>query len=376
MKLDMQAKQYVGIDLSWDYTKRTLTCSMDEYIETALKELQHATPKQHHKGPSKHTPPDYGSRIQYISDDTSSPLTSERIKHIQKIIGKFLFMARALDNTLLHALNELACQVTKGTTSTLAAATYLLNYIASNPKPRIRYYASDMILHIDSDASFQVCPQARSRAGGYHYLGSKDGTLFNAPIEVIAKVIKPVMGSAAEAEVAALHMNAQEAIPLRFCLEELGHAQGATQICTANQTAKGFVRGRIKQKRSRTFDRQYWWLKDREAQLQFNIIWEPGIYNLADYYTKHHSGAHHLKVRPIYLYEANSPTTLQGCIRIMDQGSANRANSCLPLTNKSQVETSTRNTVQTVKKSRSSLVKGNANTMNSYFKLLSKLIPS
>ena len=29
------------------------------------------------------------------------------------------------------------------------------------------------------------------------------------------------MGSAAEAEVAALHMNAQEAIPLRYCLEEL-----------------------------------------------------------------------------------------------------------------------------------------------------------
>ena len=31
------------------------------------------------------------------------------------------------------------------------------------------------------------------------------------------------MGSAAEAEVAALHMNAQEAIPMRYCLEELGH---------------------------------------------------------------------------------------------------------------------------------------------------------
>ena len=89
-----------------------------------------------------------------------------------------------------------------------------------------------MILHIDSDASFQVCAQARSRVGGYHYLGSKDGTLFNAPIEIIAKVIKPVMGSAAEAEVAALHINAQEAISIRICLEELGHNQGAIQIKT------------------------------------------------------------------------------------------------------------------------------------------------
>ena len=73
-----------------------------------------------------------------------------------------------------------------------------------------------MILHIDSDAAFQVCDQARSRAGGYHYLGSKDGQQFNASVEIIANVIKPVMGSAAEAEVAALHMNAQEAISLRY----------------------------------------------------------------------------------------------------------------------------------------------------------------
>ena len=147
-------------------------------------------------------------------------------------------------------------------------------------------------------------------------MGSKDGKQFNAPIEIIAKVIKPVMGSAAEAEVAALYLNAQEAIPLRYCLEELGHVQPATIIRTDNQTAKGFVRGTIKQKQSRTFDRQYWWLKDREAQLQFNIVWEPGIYNLADYFTKHHTGKHHLQVRPIYLHCSSSPTTLQGCAKI------------------------------------------------------------
>lgn len=41
MKLDLDAKQYVGIDLEWDYEARTLTCSMDEYIDTALSELQH-----------------------------------------------------------------------------------------------------------------------------------------------------------------------------------------------------------------------------------------------------------------------------------------------------------------------------------------------
>ena len=89
---------------------------------------------------------------------------------------------------------------------------------------------------------------------------------------------------------------------------------------TDNETAKGFIKGLIKQKQSRTFDRQFWWLKDRVAQLQFNVMWDPGIYNLADYFTKHHSGSHHACVRPIYLYKNNSPNTLQGCIKIMDSG--------------------------------------------------------
>ena len=189
MKVDMGAKQYVGIDLSWDYDKRELTCSMDEYINTALQELQHAIPKQHYKVPSKHTQPNYGCKVQYVKDKIEDALPADKIKYIQKVIGKFLFMARAVNNTLLHALNELASKAAKGTTSTWDEAIFLLNYISSNKRPRTRFSASDMVLQIDSDASFQVCLQARSRVGGSHYLGSKDNKQFNAPIEVIAKVI-------------------------------------------------------------------------------------------------------------------------------------------------------------------------------------------
>ena len=255
-----------------------------------------------------------------MEEDESRALTPDEIKRIQKVVGKFLFLARAVDNTILHALNDIACDVTKGTEKTLQAAVHLLNYIACNPKPRIRFQASDMILQIDSDAAFHVRPEARSRAGGFHYLGSRDNDLFNAPILVLAKVIKNVMGSAAEAEVAAIHMNAQEAIPIRQALEEMGHPQPPTRIRTDNATAKGFVNNTIKIKRSKTFDRQFWWLKDREAQQQFEVVWEAGIYNLADYPTKHHLSPHHKKVRPIYLHEGDrSPTSLQGCNEIFER---------------------------------------------------------
>ena len=63
---------------------------------------------------------------------------------------------------------------------------------------------------------------------------------------------------------------------------------------------------------------RFYWLRDRVEQKQFDVRWRPGKTNLADYPTKHHTGQHHQKVRPIYLYDPdNSPSTVQGCIKIL-----------------------------------------------------------
>jgi len=180
-----------------------------------------------------------------------------------------------------------------------------------------------MVLEAESDASFNVTPDARSRAAGHICLGSKDNTQFNAPVHVLSKTIKGVMGSAAEAEVAALHVNAHKLIPLRDCLNTLKHPQPPTRIKTDNITAKGFVQGTIKQKRSKGYNRKYWWLKDRVKE--FNITWAPGKTNLADYHSKHHTGSYHAKVRPIYLCEKEkSPVDLQGCVELLHSAHSSR----------------------------------------------------
>ena len=98
----------------------------------------------------------------------------------------------------------------------------------------------------------------------------------------------------------------------------MGWAQSPARIRTDNATAKGFANNTIKPKRSKTFGRQLWWLKDREEQKHFEIAWEAGIYNLADYPTKHHFSTHHKKVRPIYLYEeGRSPRAIKECEAIL-----------------------------------------------------------
>ena len=175
-----------------------------------------------------------------------------------------------------------------------------------------------MQLQIDSDAAYLVNKQARSRAGGYHFLGNFDGKLFNGPIYILAKIIRAVMSSAAEAECGSLYMNAQHAVPHITTLEELGHKQRPVPIKTDNSTANGIMNKTIKRKRSKAFDMRFWWLVDRCEQNQFKVYWSPGRYSLADYFTKHHPASHHQLVRPIYLYEkGKSPNSIQGCVEIL-----------------------------------------------------------
>ena len=254
----MEAKQYVGINLKWDYDKRTVRLSMDGYIKQALLELEHVVPALPQHAPSRYTPPTYGARIQYARVDDTRPLTADQINYIQKVLGKLLRYARGVDNTMAHAINDVSISAAKGTKATRAAVHHLLDYAYTHPAAEIIYRASGMILRVDSDAAYLVAPEARSRAGGYRYLSDKSGMIFNGPVLVLAKVIKNVMASATEAERGALYMNAQEAVALRNCLEAMGHKQPATPLKTDNNTANGSINNTMKQKRSKAIDVRFY----------------------------------------------------------------------------------------------------------------------
>jgi hypothetical protein len=168
-----------------------------------------------------------------------------------------------------------------------------------------------MILKVHSDASYNSEPQARSRLGGHFYLGknNNDHDSDQGAILATTAIMQAVLSSASEAE-------------LRVTLEEMGYPQPATPVQTDNSTACGIANDNIKQQRSRAIDMRFYWVHDRVRQGQFNIHWKPGKVNLADYYTKHHSAAHHQKVRPYYLYMGDSatstaPTTIASALHVL-----------------------------------------------------------
>jgi hypothetical protein len=69
-------------------------------------------------------------------------------------------------------LNDISTEQTKATEKTKAATNQMLDYLATHPYAAIRYHASDMILHIHSDASYLSVSNARSRLGGLFFLGN------------------------------------------------------------------------------------------------------------------------------------------------------------------------------------------------------------
>jgi hypothetical protein len=151
-----------------------------------------------------------------------------------------------------------------------------------------------------------------------------DKKLTNGAILITSKVLKHVMSSAAEAEIGAVFMNTKEGAVLRTTLEELGHKQAPTPMETDNTTAIGYSNGTITQKRTKFTDMRFYWIKDRLKKGQFHVYWGPGFQNLANYFTKHHSPAHHKRIRDVYIHSDERTinrkgirfSELRGCFNI------------------------------------------------------------
>jgi hypothetical protein len=314
LSTDWSGTKYCGLTLDWDYHHGTVDISMPGYVERALERFMHTAPARSQHSPHRYTAPTYGAKIQYTPPPDDSPLLDAKDnKRIQEFIGIFLYLCRGVDPTGLVALGTLATQQNNGTQQTMRDITQLLNYFASNPNPTIRYTKSDMILHTHSDASYLSERKARSRVGGYYFLSSAYNNVndlasdtyvppSNGSIHVVSQIMREVLSSAAEAELAGLFYNGKEICPIRIMLEEMGFPQPATPIQTDNNTACGIANDTVKQKRSKSIDMRFYWVRDRVKQGQFFIYWKKGSTNKADYFTKHHPPSHHIKMRPTILH--------------------------------------------------------------------------
>ena len=129
---------------------------MPGYVQQAIDKFQHGI-KSPNKAidaphPYKATKKQGLPMTQPI--DATAKLIPQTIKHLQQIVGTFLFYSRAINPTMLMALSIIVTEQTQGAQTTKEKAEHFLNYAAMHPNTTIKFYKSDMILKSYSDTSY------------------------------------------------------------------------------------------------------------------------------------------------------------------------------------------------------------------------------
>ncbi len=227
----------------WDYNKCHVHLSMPNYMQKALKQFQHKAGKLQ-QAPYQSTPMQYGAKKQYTAQESKMPLLDNKAKwFVQQVCVKFLYLGRAVDSTFLCPISPIASQSSKPTEDTMQKTPQLLDYLAMQEDAVLSYHASNMVLAVHSDASYLSKPKAQSQVGGHFFLSSITTVPpNNGAIQNISHIIKNVISSATEAELAGLFIMARKAIYIRIILEKLGHVQPPTPLQTDNAMADGIIR--------------------------------------------------------------------------------------------------------------------------------------
>eukprot|EP00804_Cyclotella_cryptica_P011723 CCRYP_011329-RA/>CCRYP_011329-RA protein AED:0.36 eAED:0.39 QI:0/0/0/1/0/0/3/0/333 len=231
--LDETGSLYCGITLDWHYDQGYIYISMSGYVKN-----NSSNPKKPVNTPWEPCAIHYGAKTQCtLPVDNSPRLDKHGIRRIQQIAGSFLYYCCATDPTILHALSELSTQQSNATKNMLARCNHFLDYMWTHPNALIRYYASNMILKVHSDASYLSAKDAKSRAAGIFFLSSlpRDNhpILLNGAIAVLCTTLKFVAASAAEAELGAFFSTQKKqnscALPWKnSCTPSLPHPSMST----------------------------------------------------------------------------------------------------------------------------------------------------
>ena len=122
----------------------------------------------------------------------------------------------------------------------------MLEYLAIFQQSKVCHCASDMVLHLDFNATYLVAPHTKSRVAGYVQLNNfnypTNPFKLNSAILIECKTLCHVFASSTESEIVATFHNAQCALPIRYMLSQLRHPQPPARFKIDNQMTKNFIK--------------------------------------------------------------------------------------------------------------------------------------
>ena len=109
--VDPSGSKYCGLTIKWNYPGGYVDISMTNSVRKSLERFQHPMPPRPQHSPHKWLAPTYGTKVQYSPNATTAPKLDKRgITCVQSISGTFLYISRAVDPTMLVALNKIGAK--------------------------------------------------------------------------------------------------------------------------------------------------------------------------------------------------------------------------------------------------------------------------
>ena len=97
--------------IKWNYPGNYVDISMPNSVSKALERFQHPIPPLPQKSPQKWLAPAYGAKVQYSPNATTAPKLDKRgTSRLQSISGTFLYIAHAVNPTMLVSLNKIGAE--------------------------------------------------------------------------------------------------------------------------------------------------------------------------------------------------------------------------------------------------------------------------
>jgi hypothetical protein len=168
IKINWNGDKFLGLKLDWNHADGYVELSPPGYIDKVLTRFAHRNIRPPGAAsPSVYTPPLYGRKgPQPPTIDNSTPASKADADDRQQIVGCLLYYALMVGSTMLPTVTTITSEQSQTMTAISHSVNRLLNYAAAHPNNELVLRACDMILHVQSDASYLSRPKAGSVDGG------------------------------------------------------------------------------------------------------------------------------------------------------------------------------------------------------------------
>lgn len=292
----VRGKQHVFLGMNITYNdNRTATIQMKEYLEEAITDSGLCIKKTAASPAQKNIA---------VIDESSPRLSKEETEVFHSIVAKLLYVGIRVRKDIMMAVGFLCTRVSCPTKQDQLKLKRLLEYIHGSLDLDLTIGADDLQqMQTWIDASYAIHTDMKSHTGGSISFGTG---------AILSKSTKQKLNtkSSTEAELVGISEFLPTSIWTRMFMEAQGYPLSTNTLHQDNEsTIKLAKNGRASAgKQSRHIDIRYFFVKDRIASENIDLVHCPTDQMLADFFTKPLQGSLFRKFRNVILGKTHVST--------------------------------------------------------------------